>query len=1057
MEGPSMDPLEKNRDSGDDSPDATGEQDGAPLYARVGDVSAEPCEEQQLDGEQYGARVQHDPDQDEKLAAWQGLQHLQQQQQEDDLGNVPWSGEGNEQLQSSWNNQTLDKDEAQFAQELAQQQLGIELQHRLPEEQVHPEVLQPNDPKQAADAEMEMHLQSLSGPTQAEEQAKETLYVADSHESDDKGKNHSDEDWSSDSESTDSNTTAGPLCFCFRGRRFARKLRRYITLRPVRIAIFSVGLILIIVGSFMKAFNVLDDRYLPTALLFTGCSLSSGIIADLIVVSIFWLLSKLVHVSENKEVEYFVTATVFYLGNIRNGLINLLWCLIIIIMLVCWVPRDDNETIVPKWSSAYYHTIRILAILALTILARIISVLLRSYLVQGFGTRSYQEKVKETLGEEIILAKLRRVKPDPVLTSLQSRTQLVIREGGTVGPELWQNLLRYVNSHHVDGLEPRNGHHQAVQPGVDNGLSKRSHPVAISVFAWLVARIDAIKKPTKQQRPNNSTGHSRSASFHSAGTGDSLDDDTLYDRDLDNAWNTNTFDERSATESPPVASLFARSASPPMPPPSSTSSSNVSMQSLARPNLASTRNADRSSMFELAEPAVRSRSSGEVPRARRRKGPTTFAGVMRRAKAALDPIGDSRASTPRSMDRIELLARNEALSYARQKRKAFAKDNGQTRLSLRFLLKQDVLPILQEIDSAFDWDHLWEKYFDPKRNGFVTWHTFKEVITGFYEARYNLALTLADSQAVLKSMDVVIMSVLMMLVITMGLALYSTELVAMLASIGTVIVGYSFVFGSTVASSFENIVFLFGIHQYDVGDSLYMNGDFYTVLRIRLLTTDFLQMDGNFIRLENHQVAAMAPISNLSTSRNHAVRLETFIPTVEATEAFILKLKEKIKTYADNNPHLYAYIIAQARDLMHPMRATGEMAAWGTHPTHTRIIFWVEFSFSFEDVGRVFDAQSQCVVKIGDILTSLGVVKPLLDGPLVGARPSDSDSTAAKVEPHRPRMAPLTGPITASSYMSSQPAAEGRDSPVLQAPIPMRVHYDEHQEFPPRTTTPANY
>mmetsp|Transcript_8919 Transcript_8919/g.17597 ORF Transcript_8919/g.17597 Transcript_8919/m.17597 type:complete len:1022 (-) Transcript_8919:19-3084(-) len=872
------------------------------------------------------------------------------------------------------------------------------------------------DPKRSADMQMEKHLQSLSAPIEEDSQGKQVVYVAETVAEND--------DWNDDDDDDD-NDSESAFKRCRRMPRALIIIRTYIEQHPIRIGVTCIGLLLIIAGVCMKVFSVLDARHLPVALLLTGCSLMSAIIADLTVLGIQSFMQFIVRISDNKEVEYFITAALFYVSTTRNSLVNMLWLIYIIILVAAWAPRNSSGAIVQTWDTAYYHLVRIIAILALTVFARIVAIVLRMYLVQDFGTRSYQEKVKVSLSEEALLAKLRRVAPDPVLTSLVTRMHHIVKEGGVVGPELWQNLLRYVCSHHVDGLEPRHRKHQPVKAGVDNGLSKRSRPVATSVFAWFIARIDANK-------PKGSQPRSRAGSLNSVTTYDSLDDqyEPVAAADVESLTSSlprtiiPTMDERSSGSSPPII----RPNSSPL------------MMSLTAPVTAPPRpmmHVDRPTMYDLSsgsDAILRSTKSSDMlmQKMRRRKGTPSFSNVVRRAKAALD---EGRSPTPKSVDKVEQLARSQTLSYVRQKRKIYGKDTSASKLSMRFMLKDEVMPIFKELDSAYNWDRVWDTYFDPKKQGFVTWHRFKEVIAEFYETRYNLALTLMDSQAVLKSMDVVIMSVLMMVVLTLGLAMYSTELVALLASIGTVIVGYSFIFGSTVASSFENIIFLFGIHPYDVGDTLYMNNDFYTVLRIRLLSTDFLQMDGNFIRLENHQVAAMAPISNLSTSRNHAVRLETFVPATDISETLMQQIQDSMKKFADSHSHMFTAISVTARDLMHPLRATGEMAAWGTHPTHARLVFWIDFAYSFEDVGRVFDDQSLCVQHICATLVKLGMAKPLLE---------PSGNTPKQFGNHFSHDDMEDHDAGHSMYHSSE-----TPEPILQAPIPIHGHQLRSSTPPP--------
>jgi hypothetical protein len=57
------------------------------------------------------------------------------------------------------------------------------------------------------------------------------------------------------------------------------------------------------------------------------------------------------------------------------------------------------------------------------------------------------------------------------------------------------------------------------------------------------------------------------------------------------------------------------------------------------------------------------------------------------------------------------------------------------------------------------------------------------------------------------------------------------------------VLGFSFVFSGTVSAVFENAVFIFGVHAYDVGDVLYIDGQQLTVDEINMVGVD-LDLDG---------------------------------------------------------------------------------------------------------------------------------------------------------------------------------------------------------------------
>ena len=83
------------------------------------------------------------------------------------------------------------------------------------------------------------------------------------------------------------------------------------------------------------------------------------------------------------------------------------------------------------------------------------------------------------------------------------------------------------------------------------------------------------------------------------------------------------------------------------------------------------------------------------------------------------------------------------------------------------------------------------------------------------------------------------------------------ELVTLVTSAGTLILGLSWLIGSSLAEVLTSIIFLFIKHPYDVGDRVDLGKDSYTVKEIRLLSTIFIDSHGTLVQAPNTVINGM--------------------------------------------------------------------------------------------------------------------------------------------------------------------------------------------------------
>lgn len=84
-------------------------------------------------------------------------------------------------------------------------------------------------------------------------------------------------------------------------------------------------------------------------------------------------------------------------------------------------------------------------------------------------------------------------------------------------------------------------------------------------------------------------------------------------------------------------------------------------------------------------------------------------------------------------------------------------------------------------------------------------------------------------------------------------------------SFSSVFLAFVFVFGNSLRNMYESVIFLFVMHPYDVGDALFINGDWCQVEEIALQYTQVVRYDGVKIWYPNYVLCAGA-VMNITRS-----------------------------------------------------------------------------------------------------------------------------------------------------------------------------------------------
>ncbi|KAF9098317.1 hypothetical protein BGX29_007717, partial [Mortierella sp. GBA35] len=114
-------------------------------------------------------------------------------------------------------------------------------------------------------------------------------------------------------------------------------------------------------------------------------------------------------------------------------------------------------------------------------------------------------------------------------------------------------------------------------------------------------------------------------------------------------------------------------------------------------------------------------------------------------------------------------------------------------------------------------------------------------------------------------------------------------------SIGSFLVALNFVFGNSLRTLFENIVFFFITHPYDSGDLCDIEGNFMYVREVELNSTMFVSWDGRRIYYPNHKLSQM-PINNIRRFPAMTDKIVLHSDVYTPQEA-ILELRSRMREY----------------------------------------------------------------------------------------------------------------------------------------------------------------
>ncbi|KAF9353615.1 hypothetical protein BGX26_008620 [Mortierella sp. AD094] len=302
---------------------------------------------------------------------------------------------------------------------------------------------------------------------------------------------------------------------------------------------------------------------------------------------------------------------------------------------------------------------------------------------------------------------------------------------------------------------------------------------------------------------------------------------------------------------------------------------------------------DKTETIQLAEPGSTSSTPIATPTDNNSRSSTTVASSRRMLR-------DSRAKSSDIFKGINRTLHGLAMADSAPAKDINSTDNAKRLAKSLFynlqgngeeLLVEDFYPYFDTMADAKEAFAI----FDKDGNGDISKREMKEKIFYIYKERKDLHTSLRDLSQAVGKLDIIFLTIVTVVWLLIILSIFGTSIVQNMLSIGSFLVALSFVFGNSLKTLFENIVFLFITHPYDSGDLCSIDGTEMFVREVGLNSTMFITWDGKRMHYPNN-ILSQKPIHNVRRSPNMSekivLNIDCYTPQVK-----ILELRARMRDF----------------------------------------------------------------------------------------------------------------------------------------------------------------
>jgi len=246
----------------------------------------------------------------------------------------------------------------------------------------------------------------------------------------------------------------------------------------------------------------------------------------------------------------------------------------------------------------------------------------------------------------------------------------------------------------------------------------------------------------------------------------------------------------------------------------------------------------------------------------------------------------------------------------------------------------------------------------------------KEAVKRFVEERKHIIRSLKDGETVTAQIKVWIQLVVNTIILIIGLIISGVNSADVWIGFTTFIVGFSFVFGGAIKTAFENFLYIYGSHPFEVGDSILIGTTKqYTVERVLLQTTE-LSHFGETRIVQNSVIRSIEPLINLSRSTTHFYPLSFIIDAQLLKDEFLNGVNEQVESFLHKNKDIYSsYFRVDCHEFRPPVKVVITLIfgyEWSLEDLHRSNVYKSKMAAHFCRVLLAHGAKYTPIVEFPD-------------------------------------------------------------------------------------------
>ncbi|PWZ46407.1 Mechanosensitive ion channel protein 8 [Zea mays] len=264
---------------------------------------------------------------------------------------------------------------------------------------------------------------------------------------------------------------------------------------------------------------------------------------------------------------------------------------------------------------------------------------------------------------------------------------------------------------------------------------------------------------------------------------------------------------------------------------------------------------------------------------------------------------------------------------------------------MRFMRQEEALKAMDLFEGA-------------QEHNRVSKRSLKNWVVNAFRERKALALTLNDTKTAVNKLHQMANVVVALIVLALWLLILGIATSKFFVLLSSQLLVAVFMFGNTLRTIFEAIVFLFVMHPFDVGDRCEVDGMQVVVEEMNIMTTIFLRYDNLKVYYPNSQLAQL-PIMNYYRSPDMGDSVDFSVHVATPVEKLSL-MKERLLHYLDNKKeHWYPGSMVVLRDV--------------DDTNKLKVSIWCRQTINFHDMGMRFERRELLLQEMIKVLRDLEI------------------------------------------------------------------------------------